>query len=201
MTRMGAGTKRLRAMALAAILILGEAGVAVRAENAMGYQLLSEQEASSLPRNHGALGIDVSRAQQITDSGMTFDIMQVTAVKQGSPGASAGFRRGDQIIAVNGRLFPSLRAFAAYVGSMQPGTLTTIDYMPAGLGPEQARRAAVRVGGGFQRPPPQTEERQQNAGGLSMGTKLAIGAGAVALFGCYKFGCFSHKSSQPSEGR
>jgi len=187
-------------MALAAILLLGEAGVAARAENAMGYQLLTEQEASRLPHNHGALGIDVSRAQQITDSGMTFDIMQVTAVKQGSPGASAGFRRGDQIIGVNGRLFPSLRTFAAYVGSMHPGTVTTIDYMPAGLGPEQARRVAVRVGGS-QRPPPQTEEPQQGSGGLSTGTKLAIGAGAVALFGCYKFGCFSHKPPQPSGGR
>jgi len=187
-------------MALVAIVVLGEAGVAARAENAMGYQLLSEQEAGTLPRNHGALGIDVSRAQQITNSGMTFDIMQVTAVKQGSTGASAGFRRGDQIIAVNDRLFPSLKAFAAYVGSMQPGTVTTIDYMPAGLGPEHARRVAVKVGG-FQRPLPQTEERQESSGGLSTGTKLAIGAGAVALLGCYKFGCFSHKSPSPSEGR
>ncbi|MFL5285658.1 MAG: PDZ domain-containing protein [Rhodopila sp.] len=183
-------------MALAAVLLLGESGVMARAENAMGYQLLSEQEASGLPRNHGALGIDVSRAQRITDNGMTFDIMQVAAVKQGSPGANAGFRRGDQIIAVNGRLFPSLKAFATYVGSMQPGTVTTIDYIPAGLGPEHAERVAVTVGG-LQRPPTQTEERQQTSGGLSTGTKLAIGAGAVALLGCYKFGCFSHKSPQP----
>lgn len=188
--------KRLSAITLAAILLFGEAGVVARAENAMGYQLLSEQEASGLPRNHGALGIDVSRAQRITDNGTTFDIMQVTAVKQGSPGANAGFHRGDQIIAVNGRLFPSLKAFAAYVGSMRPGTVTTIDYMPAGSGPEHAERVAVTVGGPG-RPSPQTEERQQGSSGMSTGTKLAIGAGAVALLGCYKFGCFSRKSAQP----
>ena len=29
--------------------------------------------------------------------------------------------------------------------------------------------------------------------GLSAGTKIAIGVGAAALFGCYKMGCFSHK--------
>ena len=187
-------------MALAGVLILGDAGRMARADNAMGYQLLSEQEANSLPRNQGALGIDVNRAQQITNNGMTFDIMQVTAVKSGSAGAQAGFRRGDQIIAVNGRLFPTLEAFAVYVGSLRPGSVTTIDYMPAGLGPEHARRVTVSVGGP-QRPVLQTEERQQTAGGMSLGTKLAIGAGAVALLGCYKFGCFSHKSSGPSEGR
>jgi len=181
---------------LAAILLLGESGAMARAENAMGYQLLSEQEAATLPRNHGGLGLDVSRAQRITDNGMTFDIMQVTTVKPGSPGANAGFHRGDQIIAVDGRLFPSLKAFAAYVGSMQPGTVTTIDYMPAGGGPERAERVAVTVGG-LQQPGPQMGERQKTSDGMSIGTKLAIGAGAVALLGCYKFGCFSHKSSHP----
>jgi len=172
--------KRLSAITLAAILLFGEAGMAAaRAENAMGYQLLTEQEASGLPRNHGALGIDVSRSQRITDNGMTFDIMQVTAVKSGSPGANAGIHRGDQIIAVNGRLFPSLKVFAAYVGSLRPGTTTTIDYMPAGSGPERAERVAVTVGGAGQAVP-RTEEQQQSSGGMSTGTKLAIGAGAVA---------------------
>ena len=41
------------------------------AENQMGYRLLSVQEASRLPRHHGALGMDVERPQQITDDGMT----------------------------------------------------------------------------------------------------------------------------------
>jgi len=188
--------KRLSAITLAAILLFGEAGMAARAENAMGYQLLTEQEASGLPRNHGVLGIDVSRSQRITDNGMTFDIMQVTTVKSGSPGANAGIHRGDQIIAVNGRLFPSLKVFAAYVGSLRPGTTTTIDYMPAGSGPEHAERVAVTVGGAGQASP-RTEEQQQSSGGMSTGTKLAIGAGAVALLGCYKFGCFSRKTAQP----
>jgi len=93
-----------------------------------------------------------------------------------------------------------LKAFAAYVGSMQPGTVTTIDYMPAGLGPEHAKRVSVQVGGP-PHPLPQAEERQQSSGGLSTGTKLAIGAGAVALLGCYKFGCFSRKTPQPGYGQ
>ena len=91
------------------------------AENQMGYRLLSVQDASTLPRNHGALGMDVERAQQITDDGMTFDIIRVKQVRPGSPGARAGFGRGDQIIAVDGRVFPSIAAFAAYVGSISPG--------------------------------------------------------------------------------
>jgi hypothetical protein len=105
------------------------------AENQMGYRLLSVQEASTLPHNHGALGMDVERAQQITDEGMTFDLIRVKQVRQGSPGAKAGFRRGDQIIAVDGRVFPSIAAFAAYVGSMSPGSRVSIDYIPAGGGP------------------------------------------------------------------
>jgi len=117
-------------------------------------------------------------------------------VKPESPGAQAGLRRGDQLIAVNGRLFPSLQAFASYVGSMEPGSVATIDYMPAGSGPERAERVAVTVGGRG-RPPPQIEERERSSGGLSTGTKIAIGAGAVALLGCYEFGCFSHRTAQP----
>ena len=166
----------------------------------MGYQLLSEQEARSLPRNHGTLGMDLARSQRITDHGMTFDIMQVTTVKPGFPAAKAGLHRGDQIIAVNGRLFPSLTAFAAFVGSMQPGSVATVDYMPAGGGPEKAERVAVTVGGGAGQSVQQPEQQQQSSGGLSTGTKLAIGAGAVALLGCYEFGCFSRRNAQP-QGR
>ena len=40
----------------------------------MPIRLLSVQEASRLPRHHGALGLDVERAQQITEDGMTFDL-------------------------------------------------------------------------------------------------------------------------------
>lgn len=186
-------------IALAAVLLLVEAGgPRAHAENAMGYQLLSEQEARDLPHNRGAFGIDLTRSQRITDHGMAFDIMQVTGVKPGSPGAKAGFRRGDQIIAVNGRLFPSLNVFAAYVGSMQPGSVATVDYMPAGDGPAQAERVAVTVGGvGPSVPGP--EDDRQKSDGMSTATKLAIGAGAVALLGCYEFGCFSRHPAQPPE--
>ena len=96
----------------------------------MGYRLLSEQEAATLPHYHGALGLDVSRAQQIVDAEVTFDIMAITGVTAGSPADKAGLHRGDQIIAVNSRVFSSLRSFAAYVGSMEEGNVASIDYMP-----------------------------------------------------------------------
>lgn len=163
-----------------------------RAANPMGYQLLSPQEASGLPHNHGALGLDVERSQQITDGGMTFDVMRVKSVRRGSPGAQVGFTPGDQIIAVDGRVFPTIATFAAYVGSVQPGGQVSIDYIPSGGGPQQAQRIAVTLGGAMtpaqaqQAPPPAQT-------GMSMGTKVAIGAGAVALLGCYELGCFNRK--------
>jgi hypothetical protein len=169
------------------------------ADNPMGYRLLSEQEASRLPRQHGALGLDVARAQQIADSGMVFDIMRVQQVRPNSPGAQAGLRPGDQIIAVDGRVFPTIAAFAAYVGSRAPGSQGVIDYMPAGGGPAQAQRVGVTFGGpgwsgqpSAPSPAPPTAPGQA-PGGMSTGTKLAIGAGAAALL-CYKMGCFSHRN-------
>jgi hypothetical protein len=30
---------------------------------------------------------------------------------------------------------------------------------------------------------------------MSTGTKVAIGVGAAALFGCYELGCFSYRSA------
>jgi hypothetical protein len=32
---------------------------------------------------------------------------------------------------------------------------------------------------------------------MSTGEKLAIGAGAVALLGCYEMGCFHHRQTPP----
>ena len=168
-----------------------------RADNAMGYHLLSERDAAGLPHANGALGLNVSRAKQIVDAGMTFDIIEVATVQPGSAGARAGFREGDQIIAVNGLVFPSLNAFAVYVRSMRPGSVAVVDYMPAGDGPAQAQRIAVTVGGTGQTPNP--EEQRQERSGMSPGTKLAIGAGAVALFGCYELGCFSHHQKPQEE--
>jgi hypothetical protein len=167
-----------------------------KADNAMGYQLLSERDVARLQPANGALGLDVSRARQIVDAGMTFDVIDVATVKRGSAGERAGFREGDQIIAVNGLVFPSLRAFAAYVRSMRPGSVATVDYMPAGGGPAQAQRIAVTVGGAGQNRDP-AEHQEHN--GMSPGTKLAIGAGAVALFGCYELGCFSHHHKPQTE--
>ena len=160
------------------------------AENKMGYQLLSPQAAASLPRNGGSLGVDIERAQQITDDGMTFDIIRVKSVRHGSPGAQAGFSAGDQIIAVDGRVFSDLKTFAAYVGSVQPGTAVNVDYIPANGGPAQAQRVAVTVGTRSGTTAPST--------GMSTGTKVAIGVGAAALLGCYELGCFSHRRPAPA---
>ena len=166
--------------------------VATRADNPMSYRLLSQQEAAGLPHNRGALGLEVERAQQITDDGMTFDILRVKQVRPGSPGAQAGFQSGDQIIAVDGRVFASLASFAAYVGSVAPGNQASVDYIPAGGGPQQAQRIGVTVGAAGQTAVP--SGHGPAATGMSTGTKVAIGVGAAALFGCYQLGCFSHRS-------
>jgi hypothetical protein len=164
------------------------------AENQMGYRLLSAQEASTLPRNHGALGMDVERAQQITDDGMTFDLIRVKQVRQGAPGAKAGFRRGDEIIAVDGWVFPSIAAFAAYVGSMLPGSRVSIDYIPAGREPESAERVLVIIGGAGRPAQAQSREADESASS-GMSTRTKIGIGAAALLGCYALGCFSSRSN------
>ncbi len=161
----------------------------------MGYQLLSAQDAAGLPHNHGALGLDVDRAQQITDGGMTFDIIGIKQVRKGSPGARAGLAVGDKIIAIDGRVFASLSAFAGYVGSIAPGASASVDYIPANGGPAQAQRVAVTIGApGVGAPGPAA---QAASPGLSTGTKVAIGVGAAALLGCYEMGCFSHHTAKP----
>jgi PDZ domain len=151
---------------------------------------------SRLPRNHGALGMDVERAQEITDDGMTFDLIRVKQVRQGLPGAKAGFRKGDQIIAVDGRVFPSVAAFAAYVGSISPGSRASVDYIPARGGPENAERVAVIIGGAgtpAQELPQNRQGAEPSSSGMSTRTK--IGIGAAALLGCYALGCFSSRSN------
>ena len=183
-------THKVLAIALAAALL--GAPVAAQADNQMGYTLLSADEASTLPHNHGGLGLSVQRSQQITDGGMTFDIMRVSQVRPGSPGAQAGLKPGDQLIAVDGRVFASLAAFAAYIGSLPPGQHAAVDYIPAGGGPAQAQRVGVMIA-----PLPGQQPAPPPSGGLSTGTKVAIGVGAAALIGCYKMGCFSHRSTTP----
>ncbi len=174
---------RHREAALALALVLAALATA-RADNAMGYRLVTAQEAQSLPRSGGALGLELRGAEMIREPGMTFEIMQVSRVHDRSPGASAGFHPGDELISVNGRVFPSLKVFAAYVGSLQPGRPVNVDYIPAGGGPAQAQRVQVTPG-------------QSAAPGMSTREKVAIGVGAAALFGCYEMGCFSHRSSAP----
>jgi PDZ domain-containing protein len=189
--------KRLIA-ALVALCLL--AAPAAQADNQMGYQLLNPQQAAQLPRGGGVLGMDVRRGQVITDSGMTFELLQVQSVRRNSPAARAGLGVGDQVIAVDGYVFPSVASFAGYIGSLPPGRTISIDYMPRNGGPAQAQRVGVMLAGGGATPQRPIEQRpvdqQPESHGLSMGQKLAIGAGAVALFGCYKMGCFSRRTQQ-----
>ena len=160
------------------------------ADNQMGYRLLTTDQAAALPRGGGKLGLSVGRAQQINSGGMTFELLKVNGVSQGSPAGEAGLRTGDQIIAVDGRVFSTVATFASYIGSVQPNGRISIDYMPAGSGPQQAQRVGVTLEGSTSAPgAPAPSSRT----GLSTGEKVAIGVGAAALFGCYKLGCFSHR--------
>lgn len=193
------------AAALLAVLFLGLqcAPSSAQSENAMGYRLLSMQQAAGLPRYGGALGLDVGPGQRVAGSGMDFELLRVNGVRRGSPGAQAGFNVGDTIIAADGHVFPAVAAFAAYVGSVQPGRRITMDYIPAGGGPQQAQRVAVTVGAGAGAgaapTPPAPRDEQAESTGLSTGAKVAIGLGAAALFGCYQFGCFS--GQQPAQAQ
>lgn len=158
----------------------------------MGYRMLMPQDAAVLPHNHGSLGLDVERAQHINQNGMTFDLMRIKQVRRGSAGAHAGFKVGDEIIAVDGQVFPTIATFASYVGSVPPGTKISVDSIPAGGGPQQAQRVAVTVGAAG----------STSSGGMSTGAKVAIGVGAAAVLGCYEMGCFSHRSSPaPANGQ
>ena len=187
-------TSRTAPALIAASLLFAPCLTSVaRADNPMGYQVLSQQEAASLPHNHGALGLDIERAQEVSEPGMMFDIIRIKQVRRGSAGAQAGFKPGDQIIAVDGHVFPTLVAFSDYIGSMPPGSRMTVDYMPAGSGPQQAQRIAVMVGQAGQ--PSATQPAPHTSTGMSTGEKVAIGAGAVALLGCYEMGCFSHHAN------
>jgi S1-C subfamily serine protease len=187
--------RRVGGRFVSAFIVFGLLGSPLaRAENQMGYQLMSEQQAMQLPRGGGSLGMDVGRGQIINDSGMTFELLQIKGTRRGSPAAKAGLSTGDQVIAVDARVFPSVAAFAGYVGSLPAGRTVAIDYLPRGGGPEKAQRIAIRLasaGGPIASAPVSMEPESH---GLTTGQKLAIGAGAVALFGCYKMGCFNRRS-------
>ena len=159
-------------------------------QNSLGYQLLTPQAAASLPPAGGALGMDIVSGEHINDGGLSFELLRIKGVRVGTPGAQAGFHTGDQIVAADGRVFPTLQTFAAYVRSLPPGKLMSVDYIPNGGGPQQAQRVGVTVGDGGRAVAPAGADSAHE--GLSTGTKIAIGVGAAALFGCYEMGCFSH---------
>ena len=174
---------------LLTVLLLASAASPAWADNPMGYRVLTQEEAASLPHNRGALGMDIERAQHIDDDGLSFDIIRIKDVHRGSPGAQAGFHPGDSIISVDGRVFASLAAFGAYVGAQPPGTQVHVDTIPAGGGPRQAQRITATVG---------EAGRPAGQAGMSTGTKIAIGVGAAAILYCYEHGCLSHHDQQPA---
>ncbi len=179
---------RLLALATASSLALCTVVVTdARADNAMHYHLVTAQEAAGLPHNGGALGLELQGAEMIHEPGMNFEIMRISRVHPGSAGAHASFHQGDELISVNGQVFPSLAVFASYVGSMSPGRPISVDYIPAGGGPAQAQRVQVVPGQGG----------AASKAGMSTREKVAIGVGAAALFGCYEMGCFSHHQTGP----
>ena len=165
--------------------------IAARADNQMGYRLETAQMAAALPRGGGSLGMKVGSEKEITSGGMTFEILKVEAVGQDSPARQAGLAVGDQVIAIDGRVFPDSKTFAQYVGSVAPGHRIEVDYMPADGGPKQALRVGVTVGEGGRSTTPDKEPSR----GLSTGAKVAIGVGAIAVIGCYEAGCFKRLKS------
>ena len=187
----------LRTIALTASL-LQIAALPANADNAMGYRLLSPEAAAALPHNRGTLGVNIERAEQISDGGITFEVMRISQARRGFAGAQAGLKTGDEIIAVDGMVFPSLLVFAAYIGSARPGRSISIDYIPTGGGPQQAQRVTAIIGVAAPNAPPLSSPAPARQG-MSTSTKVAIGVGAAALFGCYEMGCFSNKSSSPSQ--
>lgn len=206
------GKRTVSALVLASFLGLQPGIAPAYADNAMNYRFLSAKDADALPKAGGTLGLNVGPGEQITSGGMTFRLLKVNSVKAGAAGAQAGFRKGDQIVSVDGRVFPTVPAFADYVGSVAPGKQIAVDFLPAGGGPQDAQRLTATLGGAGSggaapavatAPPAAQAGTDAPAGGgtLSTGSKVAIGAAAVALFGCYKLGCFNRFKGQPAGAR
>ena len=184
-----------------AVLLGGQslAGVAV-ADNKMGYTLETPEQAAALTKAGGSLGMKVGPKDDITSEGLTFQVLKVEGVVADSPASQAGLKVEDQIIAVDGHVFPNTKTFAEYVGSIDPGRQIDVDYMPQGGGPKDAKRVGVTVGKGGHATQPKADA-PRSAGGLSTGDKVAIGVGAAAIFGCYEFDCFKKLKAKYEEER
>lgn len=172
-----------------------------RSGNQMGYQMMSSQEAASLPRGGGTLGLTLESTQQISEQGLSFSVLRVTQVRPGSPAAAGGMQRGDNVIAVNGLVFPGIREFAQYVGSLTPGATVSVDFIPRGTQPDNAQRMTVRAGSADGRAPPQSQNNYAQAPEekSGMSTRMKLGLGAAALFGCYELGCFASRNPQQEQ--
>ena len=181
---------------LVAASMLAAVALPARAANPMGYQLINDQQAARLPRGHGALGLVVNESSMISDSGMTFAILRIDQIKPGSAGATSGLQVGDQIIAVDGHVFPDIKAFAEYAGSLRPGSQTFVDYIPRGGMAKDAQRLAIAVGEPGRNNQPTLNAQQ----GMSTGTKVAIGLGAAALLGYYELHKNSGTAAQQQQG-
>ena len=192
-----------RSIALtAAVLFVAQAMGPAAADNKMGYQLETKEQAAGLSPAGGSLGMRVGPEQEISSEGLTFELLKVENVGQGSPAAQAGLSVGDRIIAVNGHVFPSTATFAAVVGAVAPGKQIEVDYIPSDGGPDKAQRVGGTVGEKGQAAPAHTTaataDRKE---GLSTGAKVAIGLGAATVFGCYELNCFSRLKKRYEEER
>src|SRR3954447_12710637 len=105
--------RRFLKLALAASLVSAQvlSGQAI-AKNQTGYQLITAEEAARLPHNESLLGIQAGPGEQINSEDLNFELLKIQGVRPGSPGAKAGFKPGDQLIAVDGRVFANTQAFA-----------------------------------------------------------------------------------------
>ena len=133
------------ALAVTVALSLPAIGSA-EADNAMGYRLVTQRDAAALPHRGASLGLDVAAGRHISGNAMSFELIRISRVRPGSPGAAAGLRAGDQIIAVDGRLFDSLATFARFVGSFRAGIRLSVDYIPAGGDVASAQRITIAAG-------------------------------------------------------
>ena len=190
---------RLTSLAVSALFAVQLAAGPAAADNKMGYQIVTPEQASALPRAGGSLGMKIGPEEMIDSEGLHFAVLKVEGVQPSSPAAQAGLKVGDQIIAVNSRVFPNVAAFAGYVGSVPPGQQIEIDFMPAGGGPKQAQRVGVTVGEAGHAVPPHQDAPQ--SGGRSTGDNVAVGLGAAAIFGCYEYNCYSRLKEKIAEER